>query len=98
MIKDDYLLRPLYQLLDEVISKFTTIKFERIKDKEQYTNNLYSNFIKKNPKYFIEKDINDFFNEDFITEDKLSLIAKMFYLDSKAHMDKSIKVKLLKKN
>ena len=97
MVKDDYILKPLFLLIDEVISKFTVIKFERIKDKEQYTNSLYSNFVKKNAKYFIEKDINDFFNDGFITHDKLSLIAKMFYLDSLVQIDESIKVVLLKK-
>jgi hypothetical protein len=55
MVNYDYILKPLFLLINEVISKFTVIKFERIKDKKQYNNSLYSNFVKKNAKYFIEK-------------------------------------------
>ena len=41
MIQKDYILKPLFILKEEIVHKFSAIKFENPKDQEQCINNLY---------------------------------------------------------
>jgi hypothetical protein len=55
MIQKDYILKPLFILKEEIVHKFSAIKFENPKDQEQCINNLYLKYFKKNKNFFIEK-------------------------------------------
>ena len=54
MIQKDYILKPLFILKEEIVHKFSAIKFENPKDQEQCINNLYLKYFKKK-NFFIEK-------------------------------------------
>jgi hypothetical protein len=97
MIQKDYILRPLFILIEEIVSKFSAIKFENVKDQEQYINNLYLKYFKKSKTFFIEKDIVDLFNDKSISSNELNLLAEIFYLDALIQKDKTIKISLFKK-
>jgi|SaaInl85LU_5_DNA_1037374.scaffolds.fasta_scaffold06852_1 hypothetical protein len=97
MIQNDYILRPLFQLINEIISKFSEVKFEHIKKREEHINNLYLKYLEQDRLFFIETDVDSFINDKLFTNEKLMILAEMFYCDSLQYKDKGLKTSLLKK-
>jgi len=97
MIQNDYILRPLFQLINEIISKFSEVKFEHIKKREEHINNLYLKYLEQDRLFFIETDVYSFINDKLFTNEKLMILAEMFYCDSLQYKDKGLKTSLLKK-
>lgn len=97
MIQNDYILRPLFKLINEIISKFSVVKFENIKNREDHINNLYLKYVEQDRLFFIETDVDSFINDKLFTNEKLMILAEMFYYDSLQYKDKGLKTSLLKK-
>ena len=97
MLHKDYLLRPLYMMLDEITSRFSTIQVKRIKDLDQYLDDLYLKYIDGNRNYFIKKDIEEILNDKELNDNQITLLAELFYRDALIQTDNKIKKKLLQK-
>jgi len=97
MLHKDYLFRPLYMMLDEITSTFSAIQVKRIKDLDQYLDDLYLKYINSNRNYFIEKDIQEILNDKTLNDNQITLLAELFYRDSLIQEDEGIKITLLQK-
>lgn len=97
MIQNDYFLRPLFKLINEIISKFSVVKFENIKSREDLINNLYLKYVEQDRLFFIETDVDSFINDNLFTNEKLMILAEMFYYDSLQYKDKGRITSLLQK-
>ena len=84
-------------MLDEITSTFSTIQVKRIKDLDQYLDDLYLKYISGNRNYFIEKDVQEILNDKMLNDNQITLLAELFYRDALIQEDKTIKITLLQK-
>ena len=97
MLQEDYLFRPLYMLLDEITSKFSAIKVERIKSLEEYLDDLYLQYLDNNRNYFIDKDISEILQDKSITDKEINVLAELFFRDAQLQKTSKMKQLLLNK-